>query len=244
MAAGGVLWRCWSKLTACRRIAVCVALCAVHMHVRVRIAWRLRCCPMCAGLVAVDDAFSVPANRQLATNVSYNDEGRQKGISYNFAITSAITATTPEGNRTQLPSWAVAWSSEGKLAFNPASLKLGAGVVVAFTYAIQPWAYRSIRSNNASVAISVTDPVGPFPPPPSPPVGTGAACGWMHWMHAVQCTAPRGGHSCICGRCGSCAACLHASMLTPLAREPRLRLLTTVSPSACLAEHIHPSWQL
>ena len=139
-----------------------------------------------AGLAASDDSFTTPANRPLQTNVSYNDAGMQKDMNYGYIITSPITYTTAEGGSAQLPTYAVSWSNDGRFTFSPQQLNLKAGVVVTFTYAILPYASGAIRSNNATVAITIADPVGPFPPPPSPPVGTGTLHAMRHLAWPVH----------------------------------------------------------
>lgn len=129
-----------------------------------------------AALVAVDDSFSVPANRPLAADVSSNDRGLQLDASYDFAIQGIITYRTAQGASGQVPasagSNAFRFTPDGQLTFNPLAMLLRSGTVVTFAYALQPKDLPGMRSNTALVTITVTDPLAA---PPSPPLPAGKA---------------------------------------------------------------------
>lgn len=133
--------------------------------------------PCCADLTANDDAFTVAVNKQLATNVSYNDEGIIAGASYSFFVVGPITLISADSVPSQLPYGSALYLTQtGLLFFNPAaaSTRLAAGAAVAFNYTFQRNSAGSVRSSPATVTITLTEATGPFPPPPAPPAGTGA----------------------------------------------------------------------
>lgn len=117
-----------------------------------------------AGTVAVDDSFTVNFDKALQAVVTANDEGMLSGVAYTAAVARLATVTTP-ANPTPVAMAAgpgLQFLPMGQLFFNPASYQLKPGSVVTFTYYILPNVANAVRSNNATVTITI---VGPTPAP-------------------------------------------------------------------------------
>lgn len=109
--------------------------------------------------IAVDDFFSVPADRLLQTNVSFNDVNASPLSSYAFFVVKSATYTTPASSTPVALSGGLAFGTGGVLSLNPflaGSLK--PGTQVTFVYNIQPQRAGVPRTNNATVIINITEP--------------------------------------------------------------------------------------
>jgi hypothetical protein len=128
--------------------------------------------------MAADDFFTVPADKVLNTNVTSNDTGTAP-TGYAWTMVRQPAYLTP-GSTTPVPlSGGFSFSAAGIVSFSPAAAgNLKPGTVVTFVYLVTNTA-NGVRTNNATVTITVADPSGPFPPTPPPAAGSGKAAN-MH----------------------------------------------------------------
>ena len=160
-----------------------------------------RCQPH-AGPVPVDDEFTIPADKELKTNVTSNDEGLPAAGLFTYVQVKAPTVTKPGSTLAVALTRGFSFTATGQLTFSPLLAgKLQPGAVVTWVYAIRSGGVRS--ATTATVTITVAAATGPFPPPPPPPLGTGerpscacvraacsSACGMNRMIWLMRTAAP------------------------------------------------------
>jgi hypothetical protein len=109
-------------------------------------------------VIANHDNFTIASDRVLTVNVTSNDEGLPATTSFSVMLVPPPTYTTPTSTTPVNVNGGFQLTAQGTLSFSPAAAgSLKPGTVVKFMYYIQPIQAGSVRSNNATVTITITD---------------------------------------------------------------------------------------